>query len=95
MEIESIQKMLAKAADTGHSNWDNAKGSTSFWMREVWCWFCLFGNKIPISVACQLSSVNLGESCLVITYSVEFDPIIISQRASINFRAICGANLAT
>ena len=52
VEIESIRKMLARVADTGHSNKHNAWGSTSFWMCKVRCW-CWFGNKIPISVIYQ------------------------------------------
>ena len=30
VEFESIRKMLARAADMGHSNQHNAQGSTSF-----------------------------------------------------------------
>ena len=55
MEIESIRKMLARAADTGHSNQHNTQGSTSFWMCKVRCWRWFFGNQIPISLdRCQL-----------------------------------------
>jgi hypothetical protein len=49
VEIESIREMLARAADTGHSNQHNAQGSTSFWMCKVRCWRWLFVNEIPIS----------------------------------------------
>ena len=51
MEIESILKILARAAGTGHSNYHNAQGCTSFWMCKVRCWRWLFGNKIPVSLA--------------------------------------------
>ena len=46
VEIESIQKMLARAADTGHSN----QGSTSFWMCKVRCWRWLFSNELTSSL---------------------------------------------
>ena len=46
MEIESIRKRLARAADTGHSNSHNAQGRTPFW--KSWRW--LFGDNILISL---------------------------------------------
>ena len=48
MEIKPIHKMLARAADTGHNNWHDEYGSTSFWMCKVRCWRWLFGDKTPI-----------------------------------------------
>jgi len=47
--LESIQKLLATADDTGHSDKHNVQGNTPFWMCKVRCWRWLFGDQIPIS----------------------------------------------
>jgi hypothetical protein len=44
VEIESIRKILARVADTGHSHQHNVFGSTSSWICKVRGWRWLFGN---------------------------------------------------
>ena len=69
--------MLAIAAGTGHSNWNNASGSTSSWMRKVRCWRWLFGKKITFFLMAKqvedadvVAAIAASEEARVKPYSI-------------------------
>ena len=75
-----LQKMLARAADTGYSHWQNAYGSTSFWMGKVRRQRGLFGNNISFSgihTRVQLraaSSIPVAAHSISQVYLTDFRP---------------------